>query len=215
LHFSASNQSQVCGDSPYTRYALQFDETSPQVEFSRTDPSSGIITKSSVVIGIMPFIPEKHKGIYSTLYPVFAVEAGHNITKPSRIAKTAVDLSCYNGILRGEAGVDQAFSVAAKANRSDLFALTTLCRVRLPAFDEPPIRTLHHTTTVLLTTRAHHWLEINADYSPWAFRYLSLNAKYQYRELPPVFNFVDHKFTIGLTLKAIQSNNSHIANAAK
>jgi hypothetical protein len=89
---------------------------------------------------------------------------------------------------------------------TDALTITGTYRVRLPAFDEPFVETMHQVTTVTETTKARNWLEGDINYAPWSFKYLTLTAKYQYGELPPMFNFVDHAFTLGITFHAVQSN---------
>jgi hypothetical protein len=91
-----------------------------------------------------------------------------------------------------------------KGTLVNTFSLTGSYRVRLPAFEEPEVRTLHQVTTVDLTTKARHWVEADANYAPWSFKFLAITAKYQYGELPPLFKLVDHCFTLGLTLQASQ-----------
>lgn len=196
-------------------YALQFDQALPAGEFSRADPSSNIIARTGMLVGITPFVPKKHPAVYGTLYPVIALEAGRNLNKPTMISAVPVDLTRYNNIVRGVAGADAALSIATKTDKSDYLSFTASYRVRLPAMDEPLIKTLHQVTTVDLTTRPRHWLEANANYTPWSFKYVSLNAKYQYGVLPPLFTLVDQKFSFGFTLRAVQSRNSHIVDAAK
>jgi hypothetical protein len=78
----------------------------------------------------------------------------------------------------------------------------------LPAFDEPFIRTERQITAVDLSTKARHWVELDFSYSPSSFKYLAITAQYQYGDLPPVFTFVDHKVTIGLTFKASQTTKA-------
>ena len=53
------------------------------------------------------------------------------------------------------------------------------------------------------------------NYAPWKFKYLSLNAKYEYGELPPLLYLVDHQFTIGFTLQAVQSRKPGLVSAAQ
>lgn len=196
-------------------YGLQFDEALPSGEFSRSDPSSNIIFRSSVLFGFSSISSPKHPSLYGTVYPVIALEAGRNLNKPSTIAMTAVDLSRYNTIFRGVLGSDAVFAVASADRTADVFSISGSYRVRLPAFDEPFVETLHEATTVSLTTKARNWFQGNVNYAPWKFKYLSLNAKYEYGELPPLFTLVNHQFTIGFTLQAVQSGKPGLVSAAQ
>ena len=196
-------------------YGLQFDEALPGGEFCRTDPSSNIIFRSSLLFGFSSISSPKHPSLYGTIYPVVALEVGKNLNKPSTIAMTAVDLSHYNAIFRGVVGSDAVFAVASQDRSADVFSVSGSYRVRLPAFDEPFVETLHQVTTVSMTTKARNWIQANVNYAPWKFKYLSLTAKYEYGELPPLFTLVDHQFTIGFTLQAVQSQKPGLVSAAQ
>jgi hypothetical protein len=196
-------------------YGLQFDEALPGGEFCRTDPSSNIIFRSSLLFGFSSISSPKHPSLYGTIYPVIALEAGKNLNKPSTIAMTAVDLSHYNAIFRGVVGSDAVFAVASADRSSDVFSVSGSYRVRLPAFDEPYVETLHQVTTVSMTAKARNWIEANVSYAPWRFKYLSFTAKYEYGELPPLFTLVDHQFTVGFTLQAVQSGKPGLVSAAQ
>jgi hypothetical protein len=193
-------------------YGIQFDEALPGGEFSRSDPSSNIIFRSSALFALKP-VQKRRAPAYGKIYPLLAIEGGRNLNKPSMIAKAPVNLSHYDAILRGVIGADAIFGVVSQDDKSsDVFTVSATYRARLPAFDEPFVRILHQATTVDLTTRARHWIEADVNYAPWKFKYLSLTAKYQYGDQPPEFNLVDHLFTIGLSLKANQSGKvNHLA----
>jgi hypothetical protein len=138
-----------------------------------------------------------------------AVELGENLSKPSSISKVPVNLSNYNTIARGVLGAEAALVTVApdeKGKLANTFSMTGFYRVRLPAFDEPMVRTLHGVTTVGLNTKPRNWIEADINYAPWSFKYLAITAKYQYGELPPMFKLLDHSFTLGLTLQASQPN---------
>lgn len=188
-------------------YGMQFDEFLPAGEFSRSDPSSNLIFKTSAMLVLNPWQPRKQR-FYGTLYPVMAFEGGKNLNRPSMLAMTPVDLTHYDAIARGVLGADGALGLASSDKKTDDIALTGSYRVRLPAFDEPFIRTAHQVTTVDLTTKARHWIEVDLSYSPSRFKYLAITAQYQYGDLPPVFTLVDHKVSIGLTFKASQTNKA-------
>ncbi len=172
-------------------------------EFTRTDPSSNIISSF-----LSTFVLRRKKLSelsFVTLYPALGLEAGHNLNHPRQLMGTPVDLSHYSGIFRGVLGSDATFGVASSDKASNVFAITGSYRVRLPATDEPFIETHHGLTTVDLTTRPRHWIEVDITYSPWQWKFLALNAKYQYGSLPPLFSLVDQQVTFGLLLQAKQT----------
>ncbi len=183
-------------------YGIETQFQLPEGEFSRQDPSSNIITGGLTRFGLKPL---KVASFYATLYPLLGVETGRNLNRPSEVDKTPVDLSRFKGIFRGMVGADASIGLASEDQKTDIFTITGSYRVRLPAIDEPFVKTIHQVTTVDLTTKARHWVEVDVTSSPWNWKYFALNAKYQYGELPPLFSFVDHKFSIGFTLQAVQS----------
>jgi hypothetical protein len=190
---------------------LEFDEVLPGGEFSRSDPSSNIIFASTITYVFKPIRGTKHPRYYGTIFPMMGIEVGKNLNKPQMIDMTPVDLSHYNSILRGYAGADVAFGIMSNDKTTitpatDSLTITGSYRVRIPAFDEPFVETMHQVTTVTETTKARNWFEGDINYAPWSFKYLTLTAKYQYGVLPPLFNLVDHAFTLGITFQAVQSN---------
>lgn len=191
---------------------IQFDETLPGGEFTRKDPTSNIIVTSTALFALRPFTAPGHL-TYGTLYPVMGMEVGKNLNRPRELDSIPVDLSHYNAIVRGVLGANASIARKSSDKSTDVLSLVGTYRVRLPVHDEPLVKTLHQVTTVELTTRARHWIEVDGSVTPWSFKYLALTAKYQYGELPPAFNFVDHSFTLGLTLKAVQSNKPNVGTA--
>jgi hypothetical protein len=184
-------------------FGIKLEVQLPEGEFNRADPSSNIIVGG---LTKLVFKPLQAGSFYATLYPVLGLEAGRNLNSPSEVDKTPVDFSHYKGIVRGILGTDAAMGVASNDRKSDIFSITASYRVRLPAMDEPFIKTIHQVTTIDLNTKARHWVEVDINSSPWAWKYFALNAKYQYGELPPLFSLVDHKFSIGFTLQAVQTS---------
>jgi hypothetical protein len=189
---------------------IQFDEALPGGEFTRKDPTSNIVAGSTVKFDLRSFLVQNHL-TYGALNPLIGIETGHNLNKPRVFDSVPVDLSQYNAIFRGVAGADGILARKSQDKTVDVWSITATYVVRLPATDEPLVKTLHQVTTVQLTDRARHWVEVDGSVSPWSFKYLAINAKYQYGSLPPAFNFVDHSFTIGLSLRASQAKKPVIA----
>ena len=172
-------------------------------EFARTDPSSNLTA------GFLTNIVLERKRLtansFFVLHPALGLEAGHNLNSPSSLQGTPVDLSHYGAIFRGIAGADAVLAYAPGDHSSTAFSITGTYRVRLPATDEPFVESLHGKTIVDLTTKARHWVEVDIVYSPPAWKYIGLTAKYQYGSLPPIFSFVDQQVSIGLLFQAKQN----------
>ena len=172
-------------------------------EFARSDPSANITA------GFLSTFVLRRKRLsnsaFFALYPSLGLEGGHNLSSPNSLQGTPVDLSHYAGIFRGVAGADAIFAVAAEDRMSNLFSITGTYRVRLPVTDEPFVESLHGQTTVDLSTKARHWVEVDVVYSPPQWKYLGLTAKYQFGSLPPIFSFVDQQVSLGLLFQAKQT----------
>jgi hypothetical protein len=196
-------------------YGIDLQLGLPSGEFSRSDPSSNIVVSAMGSFVFNALQSQTHKSLYATLYPLLGFEAGHNLMKPNQINSVPVNFANYNGIFRGLIGADAVVAAASPDRTANVFAITGSYRVRLPALDEPFENSLHQTTIVDLTTKARNWVEADITYAPWSFQYASLIAKYQYGSLPPMFNLVDHKFTLGLTLQAVQSRKPGAAPPLK
>jgi hypothetical protein len=171
-------------------------------EFARSDPSSNITA------GFLTSLVLKRKRLsdsgFATLYPAFGLEGGHNLNHPNQLQGAPVDLSRYGPIFRGVFGADSTIGIASPDRTANVFAITGSYRLRLPAMDEPFVQTRHEQTTAYLTTKARSWVEVSITYAPWKWKYLALNAKYEYGSLPPIFSLVDHQVSAGLLLQAKQ-----------
>lgn len=192
-------------------YGMETQLQLPEGEFNRNDPSSNLIAGG---LARFAFKPLKEGSFYLTLYPALGIETGRNLNRPSAVDLVPVDLSRYKGIFRGILGADSSIGVASEDRTTDIFTITGSYRVRFPAIDEPFVKTLHQVTTVDLTTKARHWVEVDITSSPWNWKYLALNATYQYGSLPPLFALVDHKFSIGFTLQAVQTRKPKLATTS-
>ena len=132
---------------------FEFQFQVPGGEFNRSDPSSNIITGGLMTVGFKPWSGARN---YATFYPVFGFEAGRNLNRPHEIDEVPVDLSNYKGIFRGVVGADAVFARTDEDNDGNVFSITGSYKVRLPATDEPFVKTEHQVTTISLTTKSRH-----------------------------------------------------------
>jgi hypothetical protein len=192
---------------------FRFQTQLPEIEFARTDPSLNIMGAGIVAFDFKPWKGNPRKdsklsSLYFTYYPFIGMEAGRNLKKPDTVDAIPVDLSHYNGIVRGYAGADLKLALASANRTSDVFSISGSYRVRIPAIDEPLLKTMHQVTTFAMTTRARHWAEVDFAYTMPGWKYLAATASYEYGAKPPFFELVDHSFTIGLKLQAMQSTKT-------
>ncbi len=105
---------------------MAFNSTrrSPGGDFSRSDPSSNIIFRSSALLAINP-IQKRGVPAYGKIYPLLAIERGKNLNRPSMLAKTTVDLGHYDAIFRGVLGADALCGVVSEDDKStDVFTIS-------------------------------------------------------------------------------------------
>lgn len=214
IHRTRFDPDSITGGFALTKYintggplsGMRFQAELPEGEFSRKDPSSNIIAAGIATLDFKPLLsPNASFPLYFTLYPFFGMEMGRNLSRPKVVEMIPVDLSNYRGIVRGYMGADAKFALATADRKSDVFSITGTYRVRIPAINEPFLETIHQVTTFAMTTKARHWVESDVAYTIPSWKYLSISGTYQYGELPPFFELVDHKFTIGLKLQAVQA----------
>ena len=172
-------------------------------EFSRSDPSANFIGSFQEKFVLTPV--KLSESIYFTLYPVLGMEAGKNLSQPSKISGVAVDLTGFSAITRGVFGADATLAKMRSDYSGNLFSIQGTWRERELAFDEPDVVTHHGVTRVGLDTKPRNWIEVDFSYSPGSWQYLALTAKYQYGAQPPLFNLVDSLATIGISFQAKQS----------
>ena len=172
-------------------------------EFSRSDPSANFIASFQEKFVLTPV--KTSKSTFVTLYPVIGMEGGENLDKPGKLQGVPANLTGFSGIARGVLGSEAAFAVEKKDRSGSLFSIQGTWRVRVPAFDEPFVIARDGVAHVSLTDKARNWVEVDVNWAPPGFKYVALNARYQYGSLPPIYNLVDHLVTFGLTLQAKES----------
>jgi hypothetical protein len=173
-----------------------------QGEFSRKDGVADFVTAGQVRLNLKPV------GALS-FYPMGGYELGHAVRKPSKISDREVDLSDWNGIVRGLLGITGRWTLfKAKPTDDDWYKVTVSATYtgRFLAQPEPFVKPSVvdgervAVTTVNKDVRNH--AEAALDWN--LMKYTSVSLKYQYGAVPPLFPLVDHQLTLGITLKAAQ-----------
>jgi hypothetical protein len=174
-------------------------------EFSRKYPASDFLTKGYVTLNLAP--GKIHENWWVFLYPSVGYEIGKNLNQPGIIDKQPVNLSGWNGIYRAvfitKGGL---YALKAKPKDGDVyrFTLDALYQPRIPFAAEPFVDSeyvagkLASVTSMRKNTRHEVELGVNWNFS----QFVALRLQYKYGALPPLFEFVDHQVTVGLTLKA-------------
>ncbi len=184
-------------------------------EFTRKYPTSDLITKGAV--RWTPFLfaldrvaadPEGETGhrAWLGLYPELGYELGKNLNTPSSLFNQPVNLTRWNALARVvPSATAEFYLLRPKLVEGDIYTLTfdATYQARVLFADEPYVLPVRLGSTVskqvLLRTNTRHQVEANAN---WNFaKYMALSTKYRYGSLPPLFQFVDHQATVGITFK--------------
>ena len=163
-------------------------------EFNREDKTRNLTTELDATL----VLPSKKFGDnnFATMDFMGGFEAGHNY-------KHALNPNGLGNIWRPKFGVNAYFvALAPKVfNRINLSANYIL---RLPRTAEPFTEKINGAKITSLTKGPRHHLGVDLGLM-FAPSY-GLTISYRYGSLPPDFNLVDHKATIGFTVQLKQAN---------
>jgi hypothetical protein len=177
-----------------------------QGEFSRKTSSSDLVGSA-----LAKLVTKPHKVFgkrrWIAAYPSAGYEGGHNLNQPSVLLKQPVNLSGWNAISRAVVGINGEFYWLSKKPTADdtwRFTIDASYQDRFLFTGEPFI------TVADIKTMPVYSIALNRNRRPeaeahitWNFSpYVGLQVQYKYGSLPPLFEFVDHQATVGLTLKA-------------
>jgi hypothetical protein len=194
------------------RHVLQgidFDIRPLGGEFARKYPASNLMTKGYANLVLAPW--KVGKDLWAALYPSAGYEIGSNLNQPSILFKQPVDLSGWNGIARAVfITKGELYGLQAKPKDGSIyrFTLDAAYQPRIPFLRE------HFVTSefvagkrVSVTQLRKNNRHKDEEGLNWNFnKFLALRVQYRYGALPPLFEFVDHQATVGLTFKAKQGN---------
>lgn len=178
-------------------------------EFARKYPASNLLTKGSLMLGLAPW--PIGKKLQAVLYPSAGYELGRNLNKPGILFKRPVDLSDWNGIARATFRTKfELFGVQPTVKPGNVyrFTLDATYQPRVLFTQEPFVDLAYVNGQRVKLTRLERGTrqEIEAGEN-WNFsEFAAVRLQYRYGALPPLFEFVDHQVTVGLTFKAKQAN---------
>jgi hypothetical protein len=217
-----NDRSQIDPDS--IRGALTFDYLNGKTGRPATwiklalKPAAGEFTRKNAVSNFVPSVrlywlgpsASNESAIFEFL-PFVGFEAGWNLNQPSKLFDQDVDLAGYRGIFRVVPGAKTGFYLlkSGKFKKDDFYRLwfEGLYELRLPRTDEPFVETQFANTeekvkrikVTRLTQKPRHFVEVSANVN--ITPRFGLRAQYRYGSVPPLFEFVDHQVSIGLTFK--------------
>jgi hypothetical protein len=179
-------------------------------EFTRKHPSSNLVTA-----GFATFARKRPYGLAKgdfLVYPSVGYELGRNLNTPSVLFKRPVNLEGYDRIVRlvpGGRAVYYRLVETPKKEQIYRFVFDASYQARLLLADEPFVRAEFVLNDAGIGTRqkvtrlrrnARHITEIGATWGLTPL--LGLRVQYRFGSLPPLFEFVNHQVTIGMTFKA-------------
>lgn len=195
-----SKQSRVNGSAWLNGRLLTL---SPVVgEFSRKDGVADVVTAGQLRLDLKPV------GTLS-FYPMAGYEFGHTVRKPSTISDQAVDLADWNWIVRGLLGITGRWTLfKEKPTDDDWYKVTVSANYTArflgqpEPFPKPGVVDGARAVVTTVNKDVRHHAEAALDWN--LMKYTSVSLKYQYGSVPPLFQLVDHQWTLGITLKAAQ-----------
>ena len=188
---------------------INFDIRPLGGEFSRKYPASSLLTKGYATFEFATY-PFGTSGWSAGIYPSAGYEIGKNLNQPSVLFKQSVDLTGWNAIARAvfitKAELYKIRKVP-KVGDEYLMTLDVSYQPRVPFTEEPFVTSEFvngkRVSVTRLSKSARHEVEAGVNWN--ITQYLGLKIQYKYGSLPPLFQFVDHQGSIGITIKAKQN----------
>lgn len=184
-------------------------------EFARKYPTSNLISAGEVRFFSKAF--EKAM----TFDPRVGYEVGSNKNRPATLFKRPVDLSNYGSIRRLLFGGTANYYFFQSKVTNDLpyrFVVSGSYQGRA-LFAPEPFTTLAYLPdstgkitrqkVVAMRSNVRHWVQASVAWTPNP--YVGVKAEYRYGSLPPLFQFVGHQVTVGLTFKAAYGNSPKLS----
>jgi hypothetical protein len=174
-----------------------FDVEPAKGEFSRFYPASSFVPSATVKWVRDPlFSTKRHAAVF---YPYAGIEAGSNLNHPRTFLGQPATLSSYGGIgrilLRGYG----AYYISKQEPDNDdpyLFEFYVDYTARLLFTDEPLVTS---GSVLRLNSDPRQYTEAGLAWN--VSKHVGLETKYRHGSLPPMFEFVDHQVSIGVTFK--------------
>jgi hypothetical protein len=184
--------------------ALKYTITPLDGEFARKNGTAAAVTAGQVQVNFATVANS------FTFYPSAGYEIGHSIVKPATVKDQPVDLADWNAIARGLVGASARWTLFKASPTEDDWYIVTVWgsyTARIPFAGEPMGKTgtVGSARAVVTTVNkdVRQYAQAELDWTP--LKFTSIALKYQYGALPPLFQLVDHQFTLGVTFKAKKS----------
>jgi hypothetical protein len=206
--FSAERDWDLALGKPTKPFLEQIDFIFQPVagQFARTTFTGDVLGSAQAKAIFKPWSLTRSSSV--TVYPSAGFEGGHNFIQPKTLFKQTVNLSDWNGISRAVVGVVGDYYILNKKVSTNpwLFTVEGSYQSRI-LFEPEPFVTVADIKAMAVdsVTIGRHPRPYAYVTASWAFStYLSLTLQYKYGSQPPLFQFVSHQATIGLTFSAKQ-----------
>jgi hypothetical protein len=188
----------------FMKRAFLFQIDPAKGEFARQYPASSFVPSAMVKWVRDPLLSRpRHAAVF---YPSAGFETGANLNQPRSLFGQPVDLSRYGAIGRFVLRGYGAYYISKSHPDNDdpyLFEFFADYTARLLLTDEPFITTESvegvKQPVFRLESGARQYLESGIAWN--ASQRFGVEAKYRHGSLPPMFEFVDHQVSLGITFK--------------
>ena len=163
-------------------------------EFDKKNTTQNITTELDTTL-VLPSA-RLGKTTFATMDFMAGFDAGHNY-------KHELDPNGLGNFWRPKVGVN-AYLLALNPPIFNRISVNSEYTLRLPQAAEPFTQKVAGSDVTILTKKPRHYFgtDLNLLFTP-AY---GIAISYRYGSLPPAFNFVDHKVSIGFTVQLKQAN---------
>lgn len=188
----------------FIRRDFRFDIQPARGEFARRYPATSFVPSATVKWIAKPLFDTPRQAV--VFYPSAGIEAGANVNTSETIFGQPANLSNYTAIARLLFRAYAAYYIAKSDPDEDdpyLFEFYADYTVRRPFTDEPFITTqsLNGIRQPVLRVDSDIRQYIEAGIAWNVSKRVGLEAKYKHGSLPPLFEFLDHQVSVGVTFK--------------
>lgn len=188
----------------FMRRGFLFEIEPAKGEFARRYPASSFVPAAMVKWVRDPiFNTSRHAAVF---YPYAGVEAGANLNKPQTFLGQPLNLSQYGlvgrFVLRGYGAY---YIVKKEPDNNDpyLFEFYADYTARFLMTNEPLVTSEYidgvRQPVLQLQSDPRQYLESGIAWN--VSKHVGLEAKYKHGSLPPMFEFLDHQVSVGVTFK--------------
>ena len=188
----------------FMRHGFLFEIEPAKGEFARRYPASSFVPSAMVKWVRDPIFSTSRQA--AVFYPYAGVEAGANLNRPQTILGQPVNLAGYGVIGRFVLRAYGAYYISKKEPDNDdpyLFEFYADYTARFLLTNEPMVTSEYvdgvRQPVLQLQSDPREHLESGIAWN--VSKHVGLEVKYKYGSLPPMFEFLDHQVSVGVTFK--------------